>query len=496
MNAPQVIAKQTADPDGLDFAALRLEGLQSLQALSGAVWTDYNVHDPGVTILEQLCFGLTELAYRSDLPPEDFLAAADGHIDYERQALFRPEEILPSGCVTDIDYRKLILDAVPEVDNVHFEWGGGQDENAAHTDGAGLAHGAFRLTVSAENWLSDAPAERAARERDLLDRIWRLLHNHRGLCESAERIDVASGVEAFLQGQILLSDDSDPAVVLAELHFRCAALIAARVDASRYEDVLTRDASLEAIFSGPFTEYGYIADAAMQSDAAFSEGELMRAARSVDGVERVMDLRLVDGDGHPLLLSDYRLDKGRVCSLRLPEAGSPRSALLRLRTASASGAPTGDIAIDPLLDAAHAELMKLKFEFQSHRNSRQSRERLVQLPTGTRHDLAQYYSIQQHFPPVYALGRDSLPRHVPPERVAAAQQLKAYLYPFEQLMANYLQSLEEIGPLFSANAVERSYAAQFIGDAQLPDIEALYAQDVNATRAAVPRILAEFDPVH
>ena len=52
--------------DGADFAALRSAGIAALQRLCGSVWTDFNLHDPGVTTLEQLAYGLTDLAYQAN----------------------------------------------------------------------------------------------------------------------------------------------------------------------------------------------------------------------------------------------------------------------------------------------------------------------------------------------------------------------------------------------------------------------------------------------
>ena len=48
----------------LEFAALRSRGIAWLQELTGQRWTDYNLHDPGVTLLETMVYGLTDLAYR------------------------------------------------------------------------------------------------------------------------------------------------------------------------------------------------------------------------------------------------------------------------------------------------------------------------------------------------------------------------------------------------------------------------------------------------
>ena len=49
----------------LDYAALRAAGLRHLERLAGHLWTDFNDHDPGITILEQLCYALTDVAYRA-----------------------------------------------------------------------------------------------------------------------------------------------------------------------------------------------------------------------------------------------------------------------------------------------------------------------------------------------------------------------------------------------------------------------------------------------
>jgi hypothetical protein len=46
----------------IDYEALRAEGMRLLGRLAGAQWTDFNAHDPGVTILEQLCYAITDLA--------------------------------------------------------------------------------------------------------------------------------------------------------------------------------------------------------------------------------------------------------------------------------------------------------------------------------------------------------------------------------------------------------------------------------------------------
>ncbi|RME60507.1 MAG: hypothetical protein D6790_09125, partial [Caldilineae bacterium] len=103
-------------PPGLDYAALRRAGLARLPELTAA-WTDFNEHDPGVTILEQLCYALTDLAYRSSYPIPELLASG-GRDPY--RSLPGPARVLPSQPVTLADLRKLALD-VEGVRNAWFE---------------------------------------------------------------------------------------------------------------------------------------------------------------------------------------------------------------------------------------------------------------------------------------------------------------------------------------------------------------------------------------
>ncbi len=98
-----------------DYAFLRSKGLQYIEELGSRLWTDYNEHDPGITILEALCFAITELGYRAGLPMKDLLTGNDGKIS-SSQALFTPKNILTQAPLTSNDYRKLLID-IPGINN-------------------------------------------------------------------------------------------------------------------------------------------------------------------------------------------------------------------------------------------------------------------------------------------------------------------------------------------------------------------------------------------
>lgn len=113
-------------PAAADFYRLRREGIGRITETSGALWTDYNTHDPGITILEALAYAITELAYRTGFPIEDILASAAGTATdpadpYPDQAFPSARRILTVNPTTTADLRRLLTD----VGAVRNAWAGG-----------------------------------------------------------------------------------------------------------------------------------------------------------------------------------------------------------------------------------------------------------------------------------------------------------------------------------------------------------------------------------
>jgi hypothetical protein len=118
--AEAVTLKRRAElKPALDYAALRAEGMEHIRALSGLTWTDHNLHDPGITTLEILCFALTDLAYRASFPVADLLTGPDGRIDPpEVSGLVPAHEALTTAPRTISDYRRLLL----RIEGVRNAW--------------------------------------------------------------------------------------------------------------------------------------------------------------------------------------------------------------------------------------------------------------------------------------------------------------------------------------------------------------------------------------
>jgi hypothetical protein len=93
-----------------DYVALRKQGFKYIEQTGSAIWTDYNNSDPGITILEAVCYAITDLAYRTGFEVKDLLAPEKLTADTWKQIFYTAKQILHNSALTINDYRKLIID--------------------------------------------------------------------------------------------------------------------------------------------------------------------------------------------------------------------------------------------------------------------------------------------------------------------------------------------------------------------------------------------------
>ncbi|GAB1402884.1 hypothetical protein MASR1M74_00620 [Lentimicrobium sp.] len=112
---PISISKNTLLKAAEDYYRLRREGIGYIEQMGSSQWTDYNTHDPGITILEALCYAITDLAYRTGKELKDILATAVPPADklnpYPDQAFFTARNILTVNPWTTDDFRRLLINA-------------------------------------------------------------------------------------------------------------------------------------------------------------------------------------------------------------------------------------------------------------------------------------------------------------------------------------------------------------------------------------------------
>ncbi len=122
------------------FQRLQDESITLLQELCGKVWTDFNLHDPGVTTLEILNYALFELAYKLGFPLGDYLCRGEaGTSRWDDYGLVSRGETERPSPVTAEDYERLALGSIPGLAGCRVRFRGGKYEftiwTAAGTEG-------------------------------------------------------------------------------------------------------------------------------------------------------------------------------------------------------------------------------------------------------------------------------------------------------------------------------------------------------------------------
>ena len=118
MIEPKFISDEENPNESLNLDYLIEKGIKLISQYSGKEWSDYNYHDPGITLLEQICYAITDLAYRTNLPLENLLYNKGSKVDLEKDNMLHPpSKILPSSPLSAKDFRKLIITHTDKINN-------------------------------------------------------------------------------------------------------------------------------------------------------------------------------------------------------------------------------------------------------------------------------------------------------------------------------------------------------------------------------------------
>jgi hypothetical protein len=237
----------------LDFSELREKGLEFIQKLSGDVWTDYNSHDPGVTILEQLCYALTDLAYRTSLPVNDLLAPGEKlPVNAKSNAFFSPSAIFSSHPVTIQDYRKMIIDHFEEIQNV---WITTKTNSGFQEELRGLNEIEILPRLSFLNILKASPEEK---KESFLKLVNAFLNEYRNLGEKFEPAKLLEPRFIEIEFDIHINENADLDKTLANVFLKLFEYIYCPVQSSSYAEMVEDEMRMEEIFAGPRLKRGFI----------------------------------------------------------------------------------------------------------------------------------------------------------------------------------------------------------------------------------------------
>ena len=448
MSDPVTITNDPLEP-GMDYTGLRNEGQQLITRLAGQVWTDYNVTDPGITLLESLCYALTDLSYRLGFDMQDLLAAnPDSHATGKQ--FFSAREILPVNPLTATDYRKLLID-INGVKNAWLEKAESCETPVAYDPAtvslsfpvttADTAHlhtlnGLYRVLLELDG---------SEQGDTVIEQVKNRLHQLRNVGEDFSEVRVLGDEEITIKAGIEIHPDTDVSEILADVYIALDHYLSPPPVFYPLDERLASGHRVEDIFRGPILDHGFLDDDELlrfQRRTELHTADIITLLLDIDGIAAVKKVRLSQGGQSPV---DW--------TLKISDPANTRPALksfvqffddndvaFSTHEGTKTALPNKDIAVKNV-EAYQAQ------ERKTAEGPIISKD--LSPPAGRYRNLTDFVSVQNELPGNYGVGRHGLSGSASELRQAQAKQLQAYLVVFDQLLLNYLTQLAHTRELFA-----------------------------------------------
>jgi hypothetical protein len=414
----------------LNYPFLKQQGIAYIQQLAGNIWTDYNEHDPGITILEELCFAIVDLEYRTNFYIEDILAP-DPNNDTETKIkqFYVAEEILPCNPLTKNDFLKLILD-VNGVKNAKISFSQTPQE----------IQGGYKILLDLEDRIVNK-----GQAIQVIEKVKEKLYNHRNLCEDFFSIQLLAPLYLHINASIELNESitqEEGEALIAEIFFSIQSFIAPYIKFySLGEMLIEKGKKVEEIFTGPLLEQGFIDEDELVQSNIQKEIYISEILKKVTAIKQVQSITkfTVGLDGQTGTSTKMAIDVPTDRVLKVDLENSNITLYYK-----GIPLPTDSTQVKRWTDEiVNARIFKKPYLTEEE----------IAIQEGTYRHLSNYISIQNDFPLIYGVGQEGITDSVSSERKAQTKQLKAYLMFFDQLFANYLSQLAHIKDLM---AVQRT----------------------------------------
>jgi hypothetical protein len=464
------IPKKVATNDDLDFFYLRKKGIAYIEQLGGSLWTDFNSHDPGITMLEMLCYAITDLGMRINLPIEDLLSSKDD-VNAIAGQFYKASEVFPTKAVTELDYRKLFID-IEGVKNcwlLKFEktvYADCKDDklsydiemlNAGHEDFIKpfVLNGLYNLLVDFdefEDTLSDE--EKEVKKEHIKAVIRSTYHENRNLCEDLIHINEIDTQAISVCANIEVGKEADEELVHAKVKLALNTYFSPSLRFYSIKEMLEKGYTPDQIFDGPLLENGFIDTQELKAAELRKEvrlSDIIKVIMEIEGVVMIKDISIGHCDTSRELENDWVIciDENKKPILCDKSAFSYYKGVLPLNLNKTQVA----VYLEALEKEALVQQEIAKYDKE------------LALPKGRYASPDAYTTIQNDFPDTYGIGQEGLTALATTQRKSQAKQLKGYLLFFDKILAGYFKHLSIVKELLSINGTAtKTYVTQAIQD--------------------------------
>lgn len=510
------ISKDVSSKDDLDFAFLKSKGIEYLESMGADLWSDFNVHDPGITFLELISYGITDLGNRINLPIENLIASKDD-LDLKKQ-FNQAHEILPTKPTNALDYRKLFSD-IPGVRN---SWIYAYKKKLfADCKNSQIAYKKEPLTTLKDDEIREVSIKGLnallvdydydyikstfdGKEEDIPDgwiedqvenlnkKIREVYHKNRNLCEDLVRIEEVKTHPIGVCTTIELEKFADEDLVHAQILEAIENYFSPRIEHHSLKEMVDRGYRTDQIFEGPFLESGFIDPKEMEHADLRSEvrlSDLVKLIMEIDGVKLITDILIKDckgnKDGSSWLIEIPPYTRPSLCSTKKEESEG-------CCTVSSFSYVKDVLPITYSENKVKAIRLKL-LEDRIAGDQLSFADRVLHTNRGVFMDTSDTTTLQNELPETYGVSQFGLPSNSSEARKAQALQLKGYLLFFDQIFATYFSHLAKVKDLLSIKTgVVPTYFTQAVKD--LKDIDKLVVDyDLSNDKKLSKALLEDLD---
>ncbi len=307
----------------IHFDTLLEQAKQIISDYASGTWSDLAEHDPGITLLQALCYGVSDLAYRHTLPLEDLLTPESGTAEIFSKK-FAPENMLTSGPITEDDYRRALLDlhSLDDTKNkrkyTHHDF---YFRNVQLTKEPVEKHPRYWYDSKKREWLLVYPGDAIdSAVEDIQEQVVlggfdlyvelnlgmtqeraqpqleQFLETHRNFCEEVRDIIwVKPHTESVFRADIELDDDcQNPEEVMVQVLTKAQAMVCPVVSHLTVSELTKLGKKNEDIYQGPQLKNGWLPELPKRRNYAdelpITISRLVNDLLEIKGIKRIQKL--------------------------------------------------------------------------------------------------------------------------------------------------------------------------------------------------------------
>ena len=403
-------------PPAQDYNFLKKEGIRYIEDLAGKLWTDFNTHDPGITLLEAMCYALTDLGYRTSFEIADIIAPpVKTSADKWKNIFYTARQALPCNPLTLIDYRKLIIDT----EGVRNAWVEISDdyevliylqkmeEDSQNTQSYKLTYdvknsnsvlrmrGLYKVFVEYEDDIQEQK-----REDEIAKVIWQKLHFHRNITEDFIGVSSVEYEDFPIEAIIQVNEGTDIEMINAQIYKVIYDFFSPPISFYSLEQMLEKKGTAEEVFDGPVLNYGFIDTEELVKSERFKNihlSDIINIISGIDGVIAVTKFTFQSDSKSPFINFSEWINNAKD-KQKMPRLDIKGSTVIFERS--------GDRHREEDKRQINKERVEVVFSFLNSDNFKtrlRSAGKDLPIPEGEYMNLAEYYPFQKDLPAVYGM---------------------------------------------------------------------------------------------